>query len=73
MNQLGWHIRCPDGKVRHYPYINYDDAKFDAELCDGGRCQFYPEPNELERRDGRCAGGRHSLEPASLIVLDELD
>jgi len=28
-----WEIICPDGRVRHLPYGNFDDATHDAAYC----------------------------------------
>ena len=63
---MGWEIVCPDGKIRHYPYTNFDDAEFDAKLAAKGRCRFYLEPNELEVTHGPCPGGPHGVRPAPL-------
>lgn len=56
----GWKILCPDGKERHYPYINYGDAECDARIYDErGGCQ--PDPDILER-EGPCPKvGRHDV------------
>lgn len=50
-----WIIVCPDEVVRHPPYVNCDDAQFDAGLCEQ-KCNFYPNdpPNG-------CPRGQHSI------------
>ena len=58
----GWEIVCPDGRVRHYPYINFGDAECDAEVCER-RCQMYPKRGSLERKHGACPGGKHEVRP----------
>lgn len=64
--RTGWEIVCPDGKVRHYPYINFEDAEFDAKTAASGKCQFYPTPGALEVQHGPCPGGPHGLRPTAL-------
>lgn len=59
----GWEIVCPDGKARHYPYTNFDDAESDARLAERKWCQFYKYPGALEREHGPCPGGKHEVRP----------
>ena len=54
-------IVCPDGKVRHYPYLHEGDAEADARHAGERRCQFYAEPNHLEKLHGSCPGGAHRV------------
>jgi hypothetical protein len=59
-----WQIVCPDGRVRHYPYRNRDDALADAHVCDHRGCQFYAEQNELETGAPPCTGAPHRVQMA---------
>lgn len=65
----GFEIVCPDRRVRHYPYHNEADARFDAALCSRRTCRLYSEPNALEAHAGACPGGTHAVrEVASLAT-----
>ena len=58
---IGWQILCPDGKERHYPYINQGDAECDAALYSERGCRSDPD---MIVRHGPCPEGRHVLAPA---------
>lgn len=57
---LGWTVRCPDGKLRNYPYHNEGDAIFDAKHSSGEKekCWKFME-------DKTCPGGEHTVEPVA--------
>lgn len=57
----GYEIVCPDGRVRHYPYTNEDDARADARIYTRKRCRLYPEPSPLELAQPPCTGGEHAV------------
>lgn len=57
---IGWVIVCPDGKERHYPYINHGDAECDAGAYTRRRC-CKPGTNVPERSE--CPQGEHTVEP----------
>jgi hypothetical protein len=58
-------IVCPDGKTRHLPYANLDDAMFDARLCDT-ECAF---PGAFDGHgNGECPGGLHVVRPVAVTV-----
>ena len=52
-------IVCPDGRVRHFPYTNAEDASADADLCASRGCRFYATPSDLETSQPPCPGGLH--------------
>lgn len=55
-----WEVVCPDGLLRHFPYINEGDARHDAKLMtERRRCNFYPKPSVLETQLGPCPLGEH--------------
>jgi len=60
---MNWEIVCPDGRVRHLPYVNRGDAEADAELCDERRCRLYAEPEPLELAAPPCQGAPHRVRP----------
>lgn len=53
----GWKVICPDGKERHYPYINHGDA-----ACDARAFERHAAPCE-SRDDTECPGGQHDVVP----------
>lgn len=56
----GWRILCPDGKDRHFPYINHGDAACDARvIMERGRCTDDEHPH------GLCPdpSGKHEVVP----------
>jgi hypothetical protein len=57
----GFEVVCPDGRVRHYPYHNEDDAICDAEVFAEQKCSIYPEPSPLEKRHPPCPEGKHTV------------
>lgn len=75
----GWEIVCPDGRVRHLPYINLGDAESDATSIDrktsvkGAElaCRMYPNPGSLERKHGPCPGGKHEVRPVVFLMPPE--
>lgn len=46
----GWKIVCPDGKERHFPYINHGDAACDARVFDrpSHACECGAAPHTVE-------------------------
>lgn len=60
MSQM-WEIVCSDGRVRHPPYNNPEDAAFDADLCDERACRLYPTPGPLEQAAPPCPGAPHRI------------
>jgi len=63
-------IVCPDGKTRHLPYANLDDAMFDARLCDT-ECKFpgaFDGHGKRRHGFGACPGGLHVVGPVTLTV-----
>ena len=59
----GWEIVCPDGRVRSYPYHNFGDAEFDAQLRTEERCQLWPEPSPIALSQPPCPEGEHTVRP----------
>ena len=59
---LGWTVRCPDGKLRHYPYHNEGDARFDAKHISGEKEKCW---KFTDREDKSCPGGEHTVEPVA--------
>ena len=53
-----WEIVCPDGRVRHYPYRQAEDAVEDARRAEEDCSLGYEEPSPLEQRP--CPGGSHA-------------
>lgn len=67
---MKFEIVCPDGRVRHMPYSNEDDAEFDADVA-VEQCQFYPRQNVLEQKHGPCPGGAHTVRETSTSKATE--
>lgn len=64
----GWEVVCPDGKVRHFPYHNYGDATCDAEVYSSKGCRGNSlRPSVLQRREGPCPEGIHTVRPNSFV------
>ena len=59
----GFELVCPDGLVRHFPYVNQLDAESDARFAQHRGCRFYDTPSRLEREAGPCPGGEHAVRP----------
>ena len=57
----GWEIVCPDGKVRHYPFHDEDDAKAEAMLASSQRCRLWSAPSDLETSQPPCPEGEHTV------------
>jgi hypothetical protein len=77
MKHNGWHIVCPDGKMRHPPYTDRAEAEFDAVLAAKNACHFGPNPAFYEEMNGSCPGGEHSVvagragfSPGTTILCD---
>lgn len=45
-----WEVVCPDGLVRHLPYINRGDALCDAEVNSGEGCGISVTWHLLDRQ-----------------------
>jgi hypothetical protein len=58
----GWEIVCPDGRVRHYPFHNLDDAEDAAGHC-AKRCDPYKIPSDLMTSQPPCPHGTHTVRP----------
>jgi hypothetical protein len=58
----GWEIVCPDGRVRHYPFHNMDDAEDAADHC-ATRCNPYKVPSALFNSLPPCPHGAHAVRP----------
>ena len=56
---MGWEAVCPDGRVRHYPFHNEDDAEAAAERATARGCRPSPKPSDLVRSQPPCCGGIH--------------
>lgn len=54
-------IVCPDGRVRHFPYMHEGDAEADAKHATEKNCRFYDKKSSLEEQHGDCPGGVHSV------------
>lgn len=65
---MRWQVRCPDGHVRHYPYLNREDAAFDCSVFDRC-CQRYDTLNALERELPPCRGKPHVVVPDHLLPM----
>ena len=72
----GWEVVCPDGRVRHWPYHNLDDAEAHAErasdlrwIARRGSCRLAPDMDELEASQPPCPGGRHETRPMLIVHL----
>lgn len=63
-----WEIVCPDGNVRHYPYIDRGRAEWDAQVAEDD-CQFlgYSQESVLWKYLPTCFGGRHTVRPAEVM------
>jgi hypothetical protein len=55
---MSWVVMCSDGGIRHPPYGNEDDARFDAGLfdvqCDRGTTM-------IDHSHPPCPGGKHRI------------
>lgn len=56
-------IICPDGKARHFPYHNREDADEDAVIAAKDCSLGYEIP--LDHGLGQCPGGTHVVQTAS--------
>lgn len=65
-------IVCPDGKVRHYPYTNEDDALADAEAIDRERCPLTCKDG-TDSGLGPCPGRGHAVRGGPQIELGGLE
>jgi len=63
--QLRWEIVCPDGRIRHLPYSNQQDAEFDAAICDERDCRLYEAQGPLQKGVPACPGAPHRVRPAA--------
>ena len=59
----GWEVRCPDDRVRHYPFHNLGDAESTARLASKRRCRLWPKPSPLELDQPPCPEGEHTVVP----------
>ncbi len=68
MKAVGFQIRCPDGKLRHFPYANRDDAEADARLHEERGCARRvkgPVRGKPFRQITDCPQGVHTVEPCN--------
>jgi len=56
---IGWEVACPDGRVRHYPFHNEDDAEGAAERATERGCRPAPVPCALVLSQPACPNGKH--------------
>lgn len=66
----GWEVVCPDGRVRSYPYHNYDDAESMARLATRRQCRLWPEPSPIELEQPACPEGVHTVRPIVFVHVD---
>lgn len=56
-----WQAVCPDGKVRHYPYVNDTVARYFARAFSEHGCRQDAKMNKLEAQHPPCPGGEHTV------------
>jgi hypothetical protein len=56
-----WQIICPDGLVRHFPYVSQEAAEVDADCCSKLGCRMTPKMNPLEVAHPPCPRGVHTI------------
>lgn len=56
-----WQIVCPDGLVRHFPYVNDTAARYDANARTEHGCRLSAKMNKLEAAHPPCPGGEHTI------------
>ena len=64
----GWEVICPDGRVRHYPYLSREHAEAEAGRLDHACGNTRARPTALETSQPPCPGGRHVARPAELLA-----
>ncbi len=64
----GWEVICPDGCVRHWPYVDRDGAETEARIFSAGACGSYRKATALETNLPRCPGGSHSVRPTAFLA-----
>ena len=60
---MSYEIVCPDGLVRHLPFINAEDATADARTYTLRGCELLSDAATVRAMLGvttRCHGGRHT-------------
>jgi hypothetical protein len=61
MTCSGWEVVCPDGRVRHYPFHNEDDAQAAADRAALRGCRPSPDPSDLVTSQPPCPNGSHEV------------
>ncbi len=64
----GWEVICPDGRVRHYPYLSREQAEAEAWRFDHACRSTGSRPTALETSQPPCPGGHHVARPAELLA-----
>jgi hypothetical protein len=64
----GWEVTCPDGRVRHWPYVSRSDAETACLAFSAGACRAHTRPSALETGQPRCPGGRHTVGPTAFLA-----
>jgi hypothetical protein len=64
----GWEVICPDGRVRHWPYVGRADAETDGHVFSAGACRSHRRAVALEASQPPCPGGAHTVRPTSLLA-----
>lgn len=60
-----WEVVCPDGLVRHLPYINRGDALCDAEVYSDEGCRGRSaRRNPLQLQQAPCPEAKHRVRRA---------
>ena len=68
---LGWALRCPDDKIRSYPFLSQQEAETECSIVNHTACRFSIEgilrPDDpVEWADPLCPGGEHTIWPTML-------
>ncbi len=64
----GWEVICPDGHVRHWPYVSRADAEADGRIFAAGACRSHRKAPALEGGRPPCPGGAHTVRPTALLA-----
>jgi hypothetical protein len=64
----GWEVICPDGRVRHWPYLSRTDAEADGRIFTAGGCRAHRKAAALEATQPPCPGGAHTVCPTSFLA-----
>lgn len=64
----GWEVTCPDGRIRHWPYVSRADAEADGCVFSAGACRSHRKAAALETSQPPCPGGLHTVRPNSFLA-----